>query len=1174
MQNRATRAHKFFIIVLAMILAACSATPTPNPPTQTPVQTAQPTNYILQDGDSPVVISEIMAGIQGNNNYEYIELYNRSDQVVDLHGWAIWYRLAASQEDLFVYRWRETALIPPHGHYLLGHSGVDLTPAADVEFDQALNTTGGGLQLRLIDGTVIDRAGWGKAPEGFFEGEPAPALTNGTALERLPGASQGSWQNSGSSAADFRLITDPDPQNTASPLTPFANQRMEISLEMPGQVIPGDSFTAVLRVQNLTGSELKGVRAVLPIPADLEYEGSSANLIAENGNLIWDIDSLADGDLQDVVFELRAPWTYYTAVAANYSLQAENWPTIAYGGVARTIISGGSIPIATARTLQGAELTIEGTAVMYTGGYFAGNGNVKFYLQDDTGAIQVQVFGGAGLVNVRIGDRVRVRGEVSTYRDSIQIVPLVVPDDVEIIGSAGENEPSADLVDIPQAFDDRGLLPGSLVAIEGDVSRVDEFTYSYEIDVRDANYQALTLYVDKQTNINIEQIQPGMRLFAAGILDTRDGVNLLYPRIQEDLQERFPPVLRVVVSAPPNVDTGLVLQFSLEATNHTTIPQQNVIVSLPWTQDGKPEIISGSGVSFGELELTWTIPNLEANGGQQSIMLSYVNPLETGLIDLQPTIKSDNETGGSAAGKQIFIGETVPIWAIQGITYRSPFVGQVLAAQGVVTGVFPGLGGFFVQSDTPDADPASSDGLFIQCPLNSDGELIAPVNVGNLVRVTGKVREPGQQTTLEVSGAPSIEIISTDGPVIEPLLLDPPATEAEARTYYERLEGMLVTVPGPAVAVSPISKYGETVIIHERHGVERLYQGVDNGILMMVDDGKSSVYTSAEELPYVVNTGDTLSSIVGPLAYTFAMFKIEPIAPVSISSQLLNLPFLPTSSDETLSVMTWNVENLFDARQPNPTDPPMPNPREYRRALDKVAATIDSAGGPTIVALQEVENIGVLESLAAHEWLADYHYEPVLIEGSDSRGIDVGYLVRSERARIVNAEQKDAPDGVFSRPPLLLQVEVQTPSGAIMVFLINNHFTSMSGGELATEPRRTEQAAWNAGLASGLIKGGERYVVVLGDLNSYFKSPPIETLRQAGLQHVLDFIPATERYTYIYLGESQVLDHIMVSPDLYSVIQEVVVLHTNADYALPPSNDNGVLHKSDHDPVIATFMLK
>jgi len=135
------------------------------------------------------------------------------------------------------------------------------------------------------------------------------------------------------------------------------------------------------------------------------------------------------------------------------------------------------------------------------------------------------------------------------------------------------------------------------------------------------------------------------------------------------------------------------------------------------------------------------------------------------------------------------------------------------------------------------------------------------------------------------------------------------------------------------------------------------------------------------------------------------------------------------SEPSTVSIMTFNVENLFD----NVDDPDKVD-RDYlpieqkrneahraacmeveveswrnrcltidwtdeiiERKLQVVADAIlqvDKGRGPDIVALQEVENLGILERLRT-EFLADAHYLPgVLVEGWDARGIDVAFLTR------------------------------------------------------------------------------------------------------------------------------------------------------------------------------------
>ena len=61
--------------------------------------------------------------------------------------------------------------------------------------------------------------------------------------------------------------------------------------------------------------------------------------------------------------------------------------------------------------------------------------------------------------------------------------------------------------------------------------------------------------------------------------------------------------------------------------------------------------------------------------------------------------------------------------------------------------------------------------------------------------------------------------------------------------------------------------------------------------------------------------------------------------------------------------------------------------------LQSIAQTIRQVdGGPDIIAVQEVENVTILDRLAS-EYLADFGYQPaILIEGEDLRGIDVGFL--------------------------------------------------------------------------------------------------------------------------------------------------------------------------------------
>jgi predicted extracellular nuclease len=572
-------------------------------------------------------------------------------------------------------------------------------------------------------------------------------------------------------------------------------------------------------------------------------------------------------------------------------------------------------------------------------------------------------------------------------------------------------------------------------------------------------------------------------------------------------------------------------------------------------------------------QIIWTIPELAGEG--ESVSVSYIlkATASDGYMTIEDYAASAVEWPESVVGDPhyVFLGDTVPIWAIQGPGFRSPYVMQPVTTEGIVTGVFPELGGFWVQETDTDQDPLTSAGLFIYAGLTEP-----PVFAGDQVQISGIVRETSQQTQIFLAEPRTdILVLSQGNPLPKAVELDPPPAQDESDRYYETIEGMLVQVSGAGQAVGPTSKYGEYVMVLPKHGVDRLWQGDEtiSGLAIMVDDGSAAVHEDSATLAYVVDSGDQVNGVVGPLAYTFSRYKIQPITLPTVTTPGEDGPsVIPQAGSTEFSIMTWNVENLFDTRQPHPADPPMLKPSEYRLRIERAANTIDVAGAPLIVGLQEVENISVLEDIAASEVLAGYGYEALLIEGTDSRGIDVGYLIRGDRATFVSVEQFVAPEGLTSRPPLLVQVEVETENGPATVFVINNHFTSMSAGVEATEPRRDAQAAWNVEVLEQVLREHpDAYVAVIGDLNSFYDSRPIDTLRAAGMNHVFEIIPEDARYSYIFQGFSQTLDHILVTPALFELLTRTEVLHVNADFGPPDPGDPSPIRASDHDPVVAVF---
>jgi uncharacterized repeat protein (TIGR01451 family) len=106
-----------------------------------------------------------------------------------------------------------------------------------------------------------------------------------------------------------------------------------------------------------------------------------------------------------------------------------------------------------------------------------------------------------------------------------------------------------------------------------------------------------------------------------------------------------------------------------------------------------------------------------------------------------------------------------------------------------------------------------------------------------------------------------------------------------------------------------------------------------------------------------------------------------------------------------------------------------------------------------------------------------------------------------------------------------------------------------------------------------LTTGGQSYVALAGDMNDFVDSNVLNTLEATGtLTNTFYTLPPEERYSYVYNGVSQVLDHILISMPLYDEMVDFYPLHINADYPAGWEYDEWTFYRSsDHDPVVATF---
>ena len=97
-----------------------------------------------------------------------------------------------------------------------------------------------------------------------------------------------------------------------------------------------------------------------------------------------------------------------------------------------------------------------------------------------------------------------------------------------------------------------------------------------------------------------------------------------------------------------------------------------------------------------------------------------------------------------------------------------------------------------------------------------------------------------------------------------------------------------------------------------------------------------------------------------------------------------------------------------------------------------------------------------------------------------------------------------------------------------------------------------------------LAERADADVIVLGDINDFEFSTTMDVLAGGSLAPLMKTLPPAERYSYVFEGNSQSLDHILVSTHLLSTLVSYDVVHVNSEFA-----DQA----SDHDPMVARFTI-
>ena len=535
--------------------------------------------------------------------------------------------------------------------------------------------------------------------------------------------------------------------------------------------------------------------------------------------------------------------------------------------------------------------------------------------------------------------------------------------------------------------------------------------------------------------------------------------------------------------------------------------------------------------------------------------------------------------------------------------------------------------GFWIQDPTPDDNPATSEGVFVftsSTPKVAVGDSVTVT--GTVSEYVPGGTSTGNQSLTEIT-KPTVTVVSSGNAVPAATVIDAKSVPVEytpagdtaasnsingltlqpskyALDYYESLEGMNVQVADTRVvtATDPYSELWVTVkpYEHRTHRGGTLYGSYDaqnTGRLQIQSLGSTADFPKA-------NVGDTLTgSTAGPLDYNqFGGYTLVAGRLGTLKSGGLERETTKKQSRGELAVATYNVENL------DPSDATF---------AAHASAIVNNLQSPDIVSLEEIQdNNGakddgtvdasetvnkLIDAIVAaggpkYDWRSInpvndqdggepggnirqvFLFNPERVSFTDRAGGDattaVGVTKVHGKAQLtVSPGRVDPADDAWksSRKPLAGEFVFRGRT----VFVIANHLNSKGGDQglssqyqppvRSSETQRHAQATLvNAFVKSILDVQKNADVITLGDMNDFDFSDTTKILEGDGeLWSAIKSLPKSERYTYDYQGNQQVLDQILISPSI----------RRGCDFDYDSVHINSEFHDqiSDHDPQVLRF---
>ncbi|MEH7235556.1 5'-nucleotidase C-terminal domain-containing protein [Bacillus sp. JJ1562] len=434
--------------------------------------------------------------------------------------------------------------------------------------------------------------------------------------------------------------------------------------------------------------------------------------------------------------------------------------------------------------------------------------------------------------------------------------------------------------------------------------------------------------------------------------------------------------------------------------------------------------------------------------------------------------------------------------------------------------------------------------------------------------------------------------------------------DEDAIDFWESIEGMLVEVE-TVKAVAP-QEHGDLITVLEN----RVTDTIHGGVLLTEDNANPDriqfkMYDNNAARDFEVATGDKFTGpITGVVNYGFQNYKIY-VDLVDMQSKHVVGEAKPETTtivkeDDKVTIASYNLENFSNNTKETSND----------KAQKLARAFVTDMESPDIIGVTEVQDnngqsAGDAAANESYERLIqaivaaggpEYEYlniDPINNRdgGAPNANIRVGFLYNPDRVSLPegisagdattavgyengklthNPGRIDPTNPAFnnSRKPLAAQFTFQGEDVVVIV----NHWNSKSGDTPlfgSTQPPvygSEEQRKQIANVVYDFVEeikadNPGANIVSVGDFNDFQFTESLKIHEGDLMTNMINKVDKDDRYTYLFQGNSQVLDHILVSNNLVEKTK-IDILHINADFT------DMAGRASDHDPVMVQVDLK